>query len=83
MFLNFVILVGIFISLVNFFTSINKKTKASGIPLFGSLLLFISLFFIKSDLLFYILIIIILLDTGGLHWFMFMMLSEFRKKNDH
>ena len=80
MFLNFVILVGIIISVVNFYISINKNISSSGIPLFGSLLLFISLFFVESNILFYTLIMIILLDTGGLHWFVFSMLSNFRRK---
>ena len=54
---------------MNFYISINKNIKSSGIPIFGSLLLFISLFFITNSSLFYMIIIIILVDTGGLHWF--------------
>lgn len=69
--LYFSISIGIFFSVLNFYLSFidNKENKASGIPIVGSLILFISLFFINNYYLFYIIIIFILMDTGGIHWF--------------
>jgi len=80
------IIIGIILSAMNFYISflaqyIEKKKTGSGIPLFGSLLLFISLFFIKNKLLFYIVTLFILLDTGGIHWsILFILYYENRKK---
>jgi len=67
------ITVGIILSVINFYISflakyIEKNKIGSGIPILGSLLLFISLFFIKNELIFYIITIFVLLDTGGIHW---------------
>jgi len=63
--------IGIFFSVLNFYLSFieKKEYKTSGIPLLGSLTLFISLFFINNNYLFYIIIIFMLMDTGGIHWF--------------
>jgi len=41
----------------------------SGIPLFGSVLLWISVPLLPSDLLRWIAAILSLFDTGGIHWF--------------
>ena len=73
MFLNFILVTGSVIS-------INKNINSSGIPILGSLVLFISLFFIKNNILSYILILIIFIDTGGLHWFIFSILFHNFKK---
>ena len=81
MFLNFIIIIGSIISIMNFYISINKNINSSGIPIIGSLVLFISLFFIKNNILGYILILIIFIDTGGLHWFIFSILfHNFKNK---
>jgi len=77
------IAIGIMISAVNFYISflaqyIEKKKIGSGIPILGSLLLFISLFFIKNKL---IITLFILLDTGGIHWLIvFMIYYQSREK---
>jgi ABC-type proline/glycine betaine transport system permease subunit len=69
------ITIGIILSVMNFYISflvkyIEKNNKiGSGIPILGSLLLFISLFFIKNNLMFYTISLFALLDTGGIHWF--------------
>jgi len=77
------IAIGMMLSAMNFYISflaqyIEKKKTGSGIPILGSLLLFISLFFIENKL---IVTLFILLDTGGIHWLIiFMLYSESRKK---
>jgi hypothetical protein len=64
-----IITVGIMLSVINFYISfLAKKKIGSGIPIFGSFLLFISLFFIKNKLVFYIISLFAFLDTGGIHW---------------
>lgn len=40
----------------------------SGIPILGSLFLFIGLFFIDNSILFELAVVFIVLDTGGIHW---------------
>ena len=67
------IVVGIIFSAMNFYISflakyIENNKVGSGIPIIGSLFLFTSLFFIKNKLVFYIVSLFALLDTGGLHW---------------
>jgi len=77
------IAIGMMLSAMNFYISflaqyIEKKKTGSGIPIFGSLLLFISLFFIENKL---IVTLFILLDTGGIHWLiLFMLYYESREK---
>jgi len=77
------IAIGMMLSAMNFYISflahyIEKKKTGSGIPILGSLLLFISLFFIENKL---IVILFILLDTGGIHWLiLFMLYYESREK---
>ena len=73
-----VITFGVIISLANIYVAclwVFKKQKAgSAIPMLGSLFLFISLFFIKNKLLFAIIFILTIMDTGGIHWFIGTML---------
>jgi hypothetical protein len=66
---------GIIISCINFYLSFlakyfEKGKVGSGIPLIASLLLFISLFFIEDKVLFFIIVFFIVIDTGGIHWFL-------------
>ena len=76
-FLFFLIMFGVIFSLMNFYISfLAKKKTGSGIPMFGSLFLVVSLFFIKNKLIFYIICLVALLDTGGVHWFVIAMLWE-------
>ena len=82
MYLIFIIIIGSIISIINFYISINGNVKSSGIPLLGSLLVFISLFFINNNSLFYILIVIILVDTGGLHWAIVTVIYNALKEKD-
>ena len=69
--LYFSITIGVLFSALNFYLSFieNKENKASGIPLLGSLILFITLFFVDNVYSFYIIITFMLMDTGGIHWF--------------
>jgi hypothetical protein len=75
---------GSLISLLNFYLSflrygvyklLKKECKwESGIPLFGSLFLFVSLMFLYKNLWILILgIALILIDTGGILWFVAIM----------
>jgi len=80
--LYFSISIGIFFSILNFYLSFieKKRNKASGIPMLGSFILIISLFFINNNYLFYIIIVSILIDTGGIHWFISIILWEYFKE---
>jgi len=77
-------MIGILISVFNFYLSFicKNKNKGSGIPMFGSLILLISLFFIDKDYLLIILTIVIILDTGGIHWFIGMMLWQHHQRDN-
>jgi len=65
--------VGFLLSGINFYISFlahyfEKGKVGSGIPMFGSLFLFIGLFFIENRTMVTLSIVFILLDTGGIHW---------------
>ncbi len=77
--------VGSLISLLNFYFSflrygvyklLKRKYKwESGIPLFGSLFLFVSLLFLyKNPYILILGIALILMDTGGILWFIAIMI---------
>jgi hypothetical protein len=77
--------VGAFLCLLNFYLSFlryplyrlfgREYQHASGVPLFGSLLLVIAVTLLyERPLLFWSGITLALLDTGGLHWFAGIML---------
>ena len=77
----FSITIGVLFSVLNFYLSFieSKENRASGIPLLGSLILFITLFFVDNGYSFYIIIIFMLIDTGGIHWFIGIILWEYLK----
>ena len=61
--------VGFLVSSMNFYISfLTRKKMGSGIPMLGSLFLFIGLFFIDNSILFELAVVFIVLDTGGIHW---------------
>lgn len=65
--------VGFLVSGMNFYISFlahyfEKGRIGSGIPMVGSLFLFIGLFFIDNSILFELAVVFIVLDTGGIHW---------------
>ena len=76
--LYFIITIGVLFSALNFYLSViaDKENRASGIPLLGSLILFITLFFVDNGYSFYIIITFMLMDTGGIHWFIGVLLWE-------
>jgi len=72
-FLYIVVIIGTIISLMNFYLSflvmyVEKNKVGSGVPFIGSFILLITLFFIQENILFYMVLFFILLDTGGIHW---------------
>lgn len=83
------IIFGISISALNFylcwlypFFEKNRESFVSGIPLIGSLSLFMALFNIDSNWLFYIVVFFILIDTNGIHWIIvYLIYDKFKYRN--
>ena len=69
-------IIGSLICFLNFYLSfldypVQKFKSISGLPLVGSLFVAISLIFLyKSNLLLTVGLILIAIDTGGIHWFL-------------
>jgi hypothetical protein len=80
--LYIIIFIGCLFSISNFYISfISRKKLGSGIPILGSLMIFLSLFFIENLYVLIFILFIALIDTGGIHWFIGTIIYEKIRNN--